>query len=101
MTAEAASPDSKTPPYRILVVDDVPENVELLETHLTTEGYDVVTAADGAEAITRVGETDPDLVLLDIMMPGIDGYEVCRRLKSDPATKPGRPQRPRGVRGKG
>lgn len=68
----------------ILVVDDRPTNVLLLETKLSNEYYDVVTARDGFEALQLTKQRNPDLVLLDVMMPGIDGFEVCRRLKSDP-----------------
>ncbi|HEV8488272.1 MAG TPA: response regulator [Candidatus Limnocylindrales bacterium] len=71
---------------RVLVVDDVARNVRLLEALLTPEGYDVVTAGSGAEALQRVAEQAPDVVLLDIRMPDIDGYEVCRRIRADPAT---------------
>ena len=69
---------------RVLVVDDQPLNVKLLEAKLTAEYYDVVTAADGLEALRIAGDVRPDIILLDVMMPGIDGYEVCRRLKGDP-----------------
>ena len=69
---------------RVLVVDDQPLNVKLLEAKLTAEYYDVVTAADGLEALKVAGDVRPDIILLDVMMPGIDGYEVCRRLKGDP-----------------
>jgi DNA-binding response OmpR family regulator len=71
---------------RILVVDDVPENVRLLEAVLTARGYDVVVAHDGAEALELVETAEPDLVLLDVVMPGIDGYEVCRRLRAGETT---------------
>jgi CheY-like chemotaxis protein len=74
-------------PGRILVVDDVPRNVRLLATVLTAAGYEVVSAGSGAEAIEAVARDGPDLVLLDIRMPDIDGYEVCRRLRSDPAAE--------------
>ena len=70
-------------PARILVVDDVPDNIEILRMRLTALGYEVVEAADGEEALVKVAETMPDLVLLDIMMPKIDGLEVVRRLKAD------------------
>jgi CheY-like chemotaxis protein len=63
---------------RILVVDDVPENVRLLEAVLTSRGYDVVSASDGLTALQLVDSTDPDLVLLDVVMPEMDGYAVCR-----------------------
>jgi adenylate cyclase len=66
---------------RILVVDDVPENVRLLEAVLTPRGYEVVTATDGWTALELAESARPDLVLLDVMMPQPDGYEVCRRLR--------------------
>jgi adenylate cyclase len=70
-------------PARILVVDDVADNVEILRMRLTSLGYEVVVAGDGEQALARVRETLPDLILLDIMMPKIDGLEVVRRLKAD------------------
>jgi adenylate cyclase len=66
---------------RILVVDDVPENVRLLEAVLTSRGYDVVSASDGLTALQLVDSANPDLVLLDVVMPEMDGYAVCRRLR--------------------
>ncbi len=69
---------------RILVVDDILPNVKLLEAKLTSEYYEVITATNGEEALTQVAEHKPDLVLLDVMMPGMDGFEVCRRIKEDP-----------------
>jgi adenylate cyclase len=72
-------------PPRILVVDDNPNNVDILKTRLESHGYEVTTATDGAAALASVVADVPDLILLDVMMPGIDGLEVCRRLKSDPA----------------
>jgi two-component system cell cycle response regulator len=72
---------------RILVVDDVLANVRLLEAKLAAEYFDVVTALNGAEALEALGRTKPDIVLLDVMMPGIDGIEVCRRIKTNPATQ--------------
>lgn len=74
-------------PARVLVVDDHPQNVELLEAYLVPEGYDVVTAYDGVEALERVEEGAPDIVLLDVMMPRMDGYEVCRKMKEDEETR--------------
>jgi adenylate cyclase len=68
-------------PARILVVDDVPANVRLLEAVLGSRGYDVVTATDGVAALELVDSEQPDLILLDVMMPGLDGYAVCRRLR--------------------
>lgn len=67
---------------RILVVDDDPRIVAMLRRGLTFEGYEVDTAADGAEALTRVREAAPDLIVLDLMMPRVDGIEVCRRLRA-------------------
>jgi len=66
---------------RILVVDDVPENVRLLEAVLVPRGYDVVSATEGRVALELAGSAKPDLVLLDVMMPQLDGYAVCRRLR--------------------
>ncbi len=71
---------------RILVVDDIPANVRLLEARLSAEYFDVVTAASGADAIDICEAGRVDVVLLDVMMPGMDGFEVCLRLKGDPAT---------------
>jgi two-component system cell cycle response regulator len=72
---------------RILVVDDIEANVRLLEAKLTAEYYEVVTAADGVQALAAAAEHDPDIILLDVMMPGMDGFEVCRRLKAEAATR--------------
>lgn len=72
---------------RILVVDDIEANVRLLEAKLTAEYYDVMTAYDGPTAIAMAAAESPDIVLLDVMMPGMDGFEVCRRLKDDVATR--------------
>jgi two-component system, cell cycle response regulator len=71
---------------RILVVDDVAANVRLLEVRLVAEYFEVVTASSGAEALEACENGKIDVVLLDVMMPGMDGFEVCRRLKADPAT---------------
>jgi adenylate cyclase len=71
----------------VLVVDDVSENVRLLEAVLAPRGYDVRSAATGEEALELVASTPIDVVLLDILMPGMDGYEVCRRLRADPETE--------------
>ncbi|MFO0110161.1 MAG: PleD family two-component system response regulator [Alphaproteobacteria bacterium] len=68
----------------ILVVDDVPANVKLLEAKLTHEYYNVITAKDGYEALQQAREKKPDLILLDVMMPGMDGFEACRQMKKDP-----------------
>ncbi|ADL01682.1 PleD family two-component system response regulator [Brevundimonas subvibrioides] len=71
---------------RILVVDDVEANVRLLEAKLTLEYYDVLTCSDGATAVRLAASEKPDIILLDVMMPGMDGFETCRRIKADPAT---------------
>ena len=72
---------------RILVVDDVEPNVRLLEAKLTLEYYEVLTAMDGQTAIEIASAERPDIILLDVMMPGMDGFETCRRLKADPVTR--------------
>src|ERR671937_1274428 len=71
---------------RFLVVDDIPANVKLLEARLSAEYFDVLTASNGAEALAICARAECDIILLDVMMPDIDGFEVCRRLKSNPAT---------------
>lgn len=71
---------------RVLVVDDIPANVKLLEARLSAEYFDVVTAYSGQEALDICATSQCDIVLLDVMMPGMDGFETCRRLKGDPAT---------------
>jgi adenylate cyclase len=70
-------------PPLILAVDDTPQNLDVIRRRLQTNGYEVATAADGEEALARVQELVPDLILLDIMMPKLDGIEVVRRLKAD------------------
>jgi two-component system, cell cycle response regulator len=72
---------------RVLVVDDILANVRLLEAKLTAEYFDVVTAMNGLDALEAIQRTKPDIILLDVMMPGIDGIEVCKRIKADPATQ--------------
>jgi two-component system, cell cycle response regulator len=71
---------------RILVVDDVPANVKLMEARLSAEYFDVITALSGREALATCERAQCDIVLLDVMMPDMDGFEVCRRLKANPAT---------------
>ncbi len=66
---------------QIMIVDDVPANIKVLEAKLTNEYYDVITAKDGFEAIETAKQHKPDIILLDVMMPGIDGFETCRRMK--------------------
>jgi adenylate cyclase len=72
-------------PPRILVVDDNPANVDILRARLAAQGYEIVTATDGEVALTAVRQYLPDLILLDVMMPKLDGIEVCRRLRADPS----------------
>jgi len=71
---------------RVLVVDDILSNVKLLEAKLSAEYFEVATAYNGAEALAKIEEHEPDIVLLDVMMPGMDGFEVCRRIKQNPIT---------------
>ncbi len=71
---------------KVLVVDDTPHNVKLLADLLAVKGYAVATAVNGEEALAKVASERPDLVLLDVMMPGLSGYDVCRRIRGDPAT---------------
>jgi two-component system, OmpR family, alkaline phosphatase synthesis response regulator PhoP len=72
---------------KILVVDDEIYIVHILDFSLGMEGYEVITALDGEQALERLKVEKPDLVVLDIMMPKVDGYEVCKSIKSNPATK--------------
>jgi two-component system alkaline phosphatase synthesis response regulator PhoP len=72
---------------RILVVDDEIYIVHILDFSLGMEGYEVLTALDGEQALERVRNDKPDLIVLDIMMPKLDGYEVCRTIKADPETR--------------
>ena len=71
---------------KILVVDDTPQNVRLLADLLGAKGYTVLTAASGAEALEQVRKGQPDLVLMDVVMPGMTGYEACRRIRESPET---------------
>lgn len=71
---------------RVLIVDDVPMNVQVVASLLSKEDYQLAAAVNGEQALAAVREDPPDLVLLDVMMPGMDGFEVCRRLKGDART---------------
>src|SRR3974390_815037 len=73
-------------PARVLVVDDTPLNVKLLTLQLEYQDYIVNTAANGLEALAKIEADKPDIVLLDVMMPGLDGFETCRRIRANPAT---------------
>src|SRR4051794_28474951 len=83
---EQPAAGSSSLPARILIADDNPQGAELLEAFLTDSGHETRTAADGEETLRKVAQWKPDLILLDIMMPKISGFEVCKRLKADPAT---------------
>ncbi|MBN8248891.1 MAG: hybrid sensor histidine kinase/response regulator, partial [Verrucomicrobia bacterium] len=83
MTSQPNSPTA--PPVRILIVDDQPANLQVLGTLLDQRGYDVVPAPDGAAALRRLAIRPPDLVLLDVMMPGMNGFEVCRQIREQRA----------------
>jgi len=75
------------PAANILIVDDTPINLVILESNLKKAGYLVRKAADGESAMAAVAESLPDLILLDIMMPGLGGYDVCRQLKANEPTR--------------
>jgi two-component system, OmpR family, alkaline phosphatase synthesis response regulator PhoP len=79
--------EANVPHSRILIADDNVQNCELIDAYLSEEGYEMVVAYDGLQALKRTEEQPPDLILLDIMMPKLSGYEVCQRLKANPRTK--------------
>ena len=87
MAEASAGDDVKFENSKILVVDDNQQNLELVVAYLDTLGCQVRTAADGLAALEEVKKTDFDLILLDIMMPRMSGFEVCRKLKSDPRSR--------------
>src|SRR5512145_511406 len=74
-------------PAKVLVVDDTPRNVKLLADLLTVKGYSVATATSGREALASIDSDPPDLVLLDVVMPEMSGYEVCAKIRENPATQ--------------
>jgi DNA-binding response OmpR family regulator len=80
-----ATPPS--PPPKILIADDNPQGVELLEAYLADSGFDIQTAVDGEDTLRKIKQLQPDLVLLDIMMPKLSGFEVCKRLRAAPETR--------------
>jgi CheY-like chemotaxis protein len=82
-----ANTESFLPDSRVLIVDDNSQNVELLAAFLESLPCRIITAADGVEALEKVASEKPDLILLDIMMPRMSGFQVCRKLKSDPRTR--------------
>ena len=73
---------------KILAVDDEPDALELIEFNLKNSGFDVITAQDGKEALNQVRKKAPDLILLDLMLPEVDGLELCKAFRRDPATAP-------------
>ena len=73
--------------FKVLIADDNPTNVELMEAFLAESNYKIAIAVDGQDTLDKVKEFQPDLILLDIMMPKLSGFEVCEQLKSDPKTK--------------
>ncbi len=85
MTANDSAASARPP--RVLIADDNPQGVELLEAYLGETDYEVKTAYDGEETLRKVQEWKPDLILLDVMMPKISGFEVCKRVRADPETK--------------
>jgi len=84
---QAPTSESGQPTGRILIADDNLQNRELLEAYLADEGHEILMAADGRQTVDVATESQPDLVLLDIMMPKLSGYEVCEKLKADERTK--------------
>src|SRR3954451_16180525 len=74
-------------PPRVLIADDNAQGLELLEAYLSETDCDLETAVDGEETLQKVKSWQPDLILLDVMMPKISGFEVCKRLRADPATR--------------
>jgi DNA-binding response OmpR family regulator len=81
------SPTGGDRPPRVLIADDNPQGAELLEAYLAACGYELRTAADGEQTLREVAGWKPDLILLDIMMPKMSGFEVCKRLRADPAAR--------------
>ena len=76
----------KTDDATVLVVDDLPQNLRLMDAVLSPSGFTVLSASSGEAALELLARQLPDIVLLDIMMPGMDGYETCRRIREEPAT---------------
>ena len=79
--------ENQMAPFKVLIADDNQQNCELLEVYLADENYEIATAYDGQETLSRVADFQPDLILLDIMMPKLSGYEVCQQLKSSEDSK--------------
>jgi len=83
----SGSTEAFLPQSTVLIVDDNPQNIELLQAFLESLPVKIVTAVDGQDALEKVAQHSPDLILLDIMMPRMSGFQVCRRLKGDPKTR--------------
>src|SRR5438034_9914168 len=86
-TQTSANTESFLPQSTVLIVDDNGQNIELLQAFLESLPVKIVTATDGVDALEKVAEHNPDLILLDVMMPRMSGFQVCKRLKSDAKTK--------------
>jgi two-component system alkaline phosphatase synthesis response regulator PhoP len=86
-TQTSPSIETESSPPRVLIADDNPQGVELLEAYLSGCAYETETAADGEETLRKVTQWHPDLILLDIMMPKISGFEVCKRIRANPQTR--------------
>jgi len=84
--AKTVSPTEAAHAPRVLIADDNPQGAELLEAYLAETDCEIQTAADGEETLQKVRSWHPDLILLDVMMPKLSGFEVCKRLRADPAT---------------
>ncbi len=82
-----SSSDIDVSSSRVLIADDIQQNRELLEAYLADEGYEILMASDGQQTMQLVDKHQPDLILLDIMMPRMSGYEVCSQIKGDPARR--------------
>jgi two-component system alkaline phosphatase synthesis response regulator PhoP len=85
--APSSSGNSELPQSTVLIVDDNPQNIELLQAFLESLPVKLVTAVDGVDALEKVAQHNPDLILLDIMMPKMSGFQVCRKLKGDTKTR--------------
>jgi Response regulators consisting of a CheY-like receiver domain and a winged-helix DNA-binding domain len=84
---QGTGPENQAPQLKVLVVDDEDNIIELIRLGLRYEGFQVETASDGEQGIALAQRVNPDLIILDVMMPGIDGIEVCRRLRNNPTTR--------------
>jgi two-component system, OmpR family, alkaline phosphatase synthesis response regulator PhoP len=88
MQPSGRTPDVAEPrPPRVLIADDNPQGAELLEAYLSSTDYELRIASDGEQTMNLVGSWQPDLILLDVMMPRLSGFEVCKRLRTNPATR--------------